>query len=93
VVLLSLRVRPRILDTLDRFDTLCLGILIVVPWSGRDPLARGRYSFAGGRLKSSIVYFGSDLVPFGRRIVYSQNRTVGLVERLGTDSGGRGPST
>ncbi len=58
-VLLSLRVRPRVLDTLDRLDTLCLGTLVVAPWSGRDPLVLGRYSFAGGRLKSSIAYFGN----------------------------------
>ena len=92
-VLLFLQTRLHVPDTLGRLDSLFLDTLVMLPWFGRDPLVRGRYSFAEGRLKSSIVYSGNDLVLFGRRTVCFRSRMGGLVECLETDSGGRGTST
>src|SRR5713226_2227845 len=90
--LLFLRRRLRVPDILDKLDSLCLDILVVALWLGRDPLARGRCSSVGGRSKSSIAYFGSDFVLFGHRTVYSHNRMGGLVDCLETGFGEHGPS-
>ena len=92
MALLFLQRRLRVLGIPGRLGTPFLDTLVMVPWFGRDPLARGRYSFAEGRSKNSIVCFENDLALFGRRTVYFQNRTGGLVDCLGTGFGGHGPS-
>ncbi len=91
-VLLFLQTRLHVPDTLGRLDSLFLDTLVMLPWFGRDPLVRGRYSFVGGRSKSSIVWAGSDPVLFGRHIVYSHGRMGDLVSCLGTGFGERDPS-
>src|SRR5216684_3697263 len=79
VVLLFLRMWQHVPDTPGSFDSLFLDILVVPLWSGQGPLVRGRYSFAGGHLKSSIVSEEGGFALFGRRIACFHNRMDGSV--------------
>ena len=91
-VLLFLQTRLPVPDTLGRLDSLFLDTLVVLLWFGRDPLVRGRYSFVGGRLKSSIASVEDDFVLSGRRTICSRNRTGGSVCYWGMGFVGCDPS-
>ena len=88
-VLLFLQMRQHVPDILDRLESLSLGTLVMLPWFGRDPLARGRYSFVEGHSRNSTVLAEDDLALFGRRIIYSHSRMGGSVGCSGTGFGER----
>src|SRR5258707_14410848 len=92
VVLIFLRMHRRIPDTPGRLDSLFLNILVVPLWSDQDPLARGRYSFVGEHLRSSIASVEGGLVLFGHRIACSRNKMGDSVCCRGMGFVGRDPS-
>src|SRR5258708_13616099 len=71
VGLLILQMQQRVPGILGRLDSPFPGILVVLLWSDRGPLGRGRYSSVGGHLMCSIASAGAGSLPFCPPFIFS----------------------